>query len=499
MLTLTDAISMPVKECSLQAYVPHACSAEDVGTSFWPVEDVQAIAMFDIRLCNADRNDDNLLIRVWRSNTEIKTLEGAEDALRVMKQQQQQQTSLVRQSSFSDRNEKETSSSSLSSAGLQRIASLTKSSSGSGLSQQVPSTGASTLAPSVAIGRSAPPIPSLQRVSSVNERLASSLTIKVNSSINGENSAPHATKSSTPRSLRDEPEAGSSSSSGNKTPRPDLFSTLAQQQLLHTNPPTVPNSSVELGPSDSAEATQSSSSSSSFISAQNALSTQSSATTASRPGLFISTTGLIRQPPFSMSLPLSDSPYSSSLSSNSFLNNSISPSSSQASTSLPTPTTVASLLPTKTAPESKPWRSTRLDKLKMEAKMNSEDLISVPVSISPKNDEAKSSPIASSAFMAAAASTSTGGGHIITSPLIRTNSYRTMPQEVRLEIIPVDHGAILPSSNSLDDLQLSWVHWPQVKKPVSPRVAAYIKGLDGRSDALKIHRVFGSKIRPSCY
>jgi hypothetical protein len=503
MLTLTDAISMPVKECSLQAYVPHACSAEDVGTSFWPVEDVQAIAMFDIRLCNADRNDDNLLIRVWRSNTEIKTLEGAEDALRVMKQQQQQQqTSLVRQSSFSDRNEKETSSSLLSSGSLQRIASLTKSSSGSGLSQQVPSTGASALAPSVAIGRSAPPIPSLQRISSVNERLASSLTIKVNSNITGENSAPHATKSSTPRSLRDEPEAGSSSSSGNKTPRPDLFSTLAQQQLLHTNPPTVPNSSVELGPSDSAEATQSSSSSSSFISAQNALSTQSSATTASRPGLFISTAGLIRQPPFSMSLPLSDSPYSSSLSSNSFLNNSISPSSSQASTSLPTPTTAASFLPTKTAPESKPWRSTRLDKLKMEAKMNSEDLISVPVSLSPKYDEAKSSPIASSAFMAAAAlssaaSTSTGG-QIITSPLIRTNSYRTMPQEVRLEIIPVDHGAILPSSNSLDDLQLSWVHWPQVKKPVSPRVAAYIKGLDGRSDALKIHRVFGSKIRPSC-
>jgi len=65
-------------------------------------------------------------------------------------------------------------------------------------------------------------------------------------------------------------------------------------------------------------------------------------------------------------------------------------------------------------------------------------------------------------------------------------------------MIPVDHGAILPSSNSLDDLQLSWVHWPQVKKPVSPRVAAYIKSLDGRSDALKIHRIFGSKIRPSC-
>ena len=510
-LTLTDAILMPVKECSLQAFVPHACSAEDVGTSFWPIEDVQAIAMFDIRLCNADRNDDNLLIRVWRSNTEIKTLEGAEDALRVMKQQQQQQqTSLARQTSFSERNDKDGSAPLISSTGLQRIASLTKSSSGGGLSLQQNTTlaAASALTPSASAPRAPPSIPFLQRVPSVNERLGTSaLTIKVNnnSAGTGDYSAPQVTKSTTPRSLRDEPDvfSSSSSSSGNKTPRPDLFSTLAQQQLL------LPPSSAGLGAVDAAGATQTSSSTlTQNVQTQTSQSFSSSSTRPSS-GLFISTGGLTRQAPFSTSLPLSDSPSSSSLSSNSFFNNSFSPSSSMTSqaASLPTPT-VASLMPANTrsstaSESSKPWRSTRLDKLKLEAKIGSDDLISVPINLSPKNEDYSKSttPTVPAAFLTAAissSSTGAGAGMPVTSPLIRTNSYRTMPQEVRLEMIPVDHGAILPSSNALDDLQLSWVHWPQVKKPVSPRVAAYIKSLDGRSDALKIHRIFGSKIRPSC-
>ena len=504
-LTVADAISMPVKECSLQAFVPHACSAEDVGTSFWPVEDVQAIAMFDIRCCNADRNDDNLLIRVWRNNIEIKTLEGAEDALRFMKQQQQQQTSVVRQSSFSDRNEQ-------GNLQLQRSSSLIKSSSGGGLSLS------QSLVPSGLELSTSRPVPSLQRVSSINERLGG-LSIKINNTTGvNESSTLTGTKSGTPRSLRDDLETTTTTTttatSGNKTPRPDLFSTLAQQQLLL---PSAALSSIktnvgiesnllngsQAGVSAATTATATSTATSlqqSFMVQTQIQPVVQSLSSIRPPSLLIPTTGttsggLARQASFSMLMTSTDTPTSSS-SFNSFLNNSLSPSSQ--TMSLPT-LTVASLTsmnvrPSAVQPESRPWRSSRLDKLKLAAKSGVNDIISAdPINLSPKYEDVKLSntPTVSSAVSMAAAS-------LITSPLIRSNSYRSLSQEVRLEIIPVDHGAILPSSNSLDDLQLSWVHWPQVKKPVSPKIATYIKSLDGRADALKIHRAFGSKIRPSC-
>jgi hypothetical protein len=513
-LTVSDAISMPVKECSLQAFVPHACSAEDVGTSFWPVEDVQAIAMLDIRCCNADRNDDNLLIRVWRNNIEIKTLEGAEDALRFMKQQQQQQTSLVRQSSFSDRNEQ-------GNLQLQRSSSLTKSSSSGGLSlsqsQSFATMGlgssGSSLVPSGLELSTSRLVPSLQRVSSINERLGG-LSIKINNTTGvNESSTLIGTKSSTPRSLRDDLETTTTTTtattSGNKTPRPDLFSTLAQQQLLLPSAvvsSVKTNLGIESNSSNGSQAGVSTTTTTATgASLQQSLMAQTQPVVQSLssnrpPSLLIPTTGtttggLARQASFSMLMTSTDTPTSSS-SFNSFLNNSLSPSSQ--TMSLPTPT-VASLTstnvrPSTVQPESRPWRSSRLDKLKLAAKSGVNDIISAdPISLSPKYEDVKMSntPTVSSAVSMVTTS-------LITSPLIRSNSYRSLSQEVRLEIIPVDHGAILPSSNSLDDLQLSWVHWPQVKKPVSPKIATYIKSLDGRADALKIHRAFGSKIRPSC-
>jgi len=62
-----DAIAkyLPLKLGSVQLFVPHACSAEDVGTGLWGAEQVHRIGILDVRLCNLDRNEDNILIRPY--------------------------------------------------------------------------------------------------------------------------------------------------------------------------------------------------------------------------------------------------------------------------------------------------------------------------------------------------------------------------------------------------------------------------------------------------
>ncbi len=50
------------KHGSLQVYMRHECSAEDVGPSLFPLHDVQEIAILDIRLLNQDRHSGNVLV-----------------------------------------------------------------------------------------------------------------------------------------------------------------------------------------------------------------------------------------------------------------------------------------------------------------------------------------------------------------------------------------------------------------------------------------------------
>ena len=54
--------SSDYKVCSVQSYVNNICSAEDMGPSKFSKEDVQRIAALDIRLCNLDRHEGNLLV-----------------------------------------------------------------------------------------------------------------------------------------------------------------------------------------------------------------------------------------------------------------------------------------------------------------------------------------------------------------------------------------------------------------------------------------------------
>jgi hypothetical protein len=52
------------KQASLQLFAPHTCTTEELAPSLWPVDAVHRIAIFDIRTCNLDRNEDNMLVRM---------------------------------------------------------------------------------------------------------------------------------------------------------------------------------------------------------------------------------------------------------------------------------------------------------------------------------------------------------------------------------------------------------------------------------------------------
>jgi hypothetical protein len=54
--------SAAYKICSIQCYVRNECSAEDMGPGRFSTDDVQRIAVFDIRLCNLDRHEGNMLV-----------------------------------------------------------------------------------------------------------------------------------------------------------------------------------------------------------------------------------------------------------------------------------------------------------------------------------------------------------------------------------------------------------------------------------------------------
>ena len=50
------------KLCSLQRYIRHECCTEDMGPVFFSIEDVHRIAILDIRICNLDRHQGNILV-----------------------------------------------------------------------------------------------------------------------------------------------------------------------------------------------------------------------------------------------------------------------------------------------------------------------------------------------------------------------------------------------------------------------------------------------------
>ncbi|RYY33103.1 hypothetical protein EON62_04565, partial [archaeon] len=65
------------------------------------------------------------------------------------------------------------------------------------------------------------------------------------------------------------------------------------------------------------------------------------------------------------------------------------------------------------------------------------------------------------------------------------------------ELIPIDHGRILPPGLGVSDFEWGWMFWEQVREPILPEVAAYIERLDIEADVQLLRAVFGPHISDS--
>ena len=61
-----------MKYGSLQMFVESSDVAGDLSADLFDTEQVHRIAMLDLRICNLDRNDANILVRKERSKTQTK-------------------------------------------------------------------------------------------------------------------------------------------------------------------------------------------------------------------------------------------------------------------------------------------------------------------------------------------------------------------------------------------------------------------------------------------
>jgi hypothetical protein len=53
-----------IKVGSLQRFQQHDCTAEDVGTGGFDLQQLHAIGVLDVRTFNMDRNSDNVLVKL---------------------------------------------------------------------------------------------------------------------------------------------------------------------------------------------------------------------------------------------------------------------------------------------------------------------------------------------------------------------------------------------------------------------------------------------------
>lgn len=65
---------------------------------------------------------------------------------------------------------------------------------------------------------------------------------------------------------------------------------------------------------------------------------------------------------------------------------------------------------------------------------------------------------------------------------------------LQFRLIPIDHGFCLPHVLQLSDATFEWLHWPQVKIPLSDEVKSYIARLDSERDCAKLRRLVGAAI-----
>lgn len=58
-------------------------------------------------------------------------------------------------------------------------------------------------------------------------------------------------------------------------------------------------------------------------------------------------------------------------------------------------------------------------------------------------------------------------------------------------IVPIDHGACLPSIRALSETSFAWLFWPQAREPFDARTLEYIKALDAFADQDRLTKYIG--------
>lgn len=62
--------------------------------------------------------------------------------------------------------------------------------------------------------------------------------------------------------------------------------------------------------------------------------------------------------------------------------------------------------------------------------------------------------------------------------LVKMNSTNS----AAVQLVPIDHGYILPSYKHLEEVHVCWLHWPQAKEPYGDVMLDYIAALDAEAD-----------------
>lgn len=63
--------------------------------------------------------------------------------------------------------------------------------------------------------------------------------------------------------------------------------------------------------------------------------------------------------------------------------------------------------------------------------------------------------------------------------------------QASLRLIPIDHGFGLPHPLLMDDVELCWLHWPQVKQGLTPELKGYVAALDVEEDIARVKASLG--------
>ena len=69
-------------------------------------------------------------------------------------------------------------------------------------------------------------------------------------------------------------------------------------------------------------------------------------------------------------------------------------------------------------------------------------------------------------------------------------------RDLRLELVPIDHGYCLPDRVEIAWCDWCWFEWPQLKEPLDDRTRAYVLAIDVDRDNERVRKALD--VRPAC-